>query len=74
MTKEQLEKEIDRLRESSVSKIMIQFLELKVEELDTISGVETIRELQGRKNAIRKLKDIINRFQPQKKPEINEYN
>ncbi len=75
MTNEQLEEAIDRLTESTTSKVVIGFLNKKVDELDTISGVETIKELQGRKNAIRKLKEIINRLQPSKKiNNKNEYN
>lgn len=75
MKKEQWEKKIDELSESSVSKIVVYLLEEKVKELDTVSGVETIRELQGRKNAITKLREIINRLQPRgKKTILNEYN
>lgn len=75
MNKEQWEKRIDELANSTSSKIVVYLLEQKVEELDTVSGVETIRELQGRKNAIRKLREIINRLQPSgKKPTLNEYN
>jgi len=72
---EKWEKRIDELAESSAAKIVIYMLKQKVEELDTVSGVETIRELQGRKNAITKLKEIINRLQPRSgKSQLNEYN
>ncbi len=75
LTKEQLEVELDRLQDSTTSKIVIEFLNKKVDELDTVSGVETIKELQGRKNAIRKLKEVINRLQPSKQiNNKNEYN
>lgn len=75
LTKEQLEVELEKLQDSTVSKIVIQFLQSKVDELDTVSGVETIKELQGRKNAIRKLREVINRLQPSKQiNNKNEYN
>jgi hypothetical protein len=75
MKEEKWEKRIDELANSTASKIVIYMLEQKVEELDTVSGVETIRELQGRKNAITKLKQIINRLQPKSEKSIlNEYN
>lgn len=75
MTKENWDKKIDELANSTASKVVIYLLEQKVEELDTVSGVETIRELQGRKNAITKLKQIINRLQPKSEKSIlNEYN
>ena len=71
---EQLEEAIDRLSGTTSAKTLVQFLQSKVDELHTVSGVETIKELQGRKNAIRKLKEIINRLQQEKKPpKINEY-
>ncbi len=75
LSKEQLEQELDKLQNSHASRVLIQLLESKVGELDTVSGVETIKELLGRKNAIRKLREIINRLSPQGKPsKVNEYN
>jgi len=72
---EELEKEVDKLRDSSASKILIQFLEKKVDELDTLDGVKTLQEVIGRQNAKRKLKEIINRLQPKGDGSgINEYN
>jgi len=72
---EELEKEVDKLRDSSASKILIQFLEKKVDELDTLDGIKTLQELFGRQNAKRKLKEIINRLQPKGDGSgINEYN
>ena len=69
------EKRVDELADSASAKVVIYILKQKVEELDTVSGVETIRELQGRKNAITKLKEIINRLQPKSgKSQLNEYN
>lgn len=69
------EKRVDELADSASAKVVIYMLKQKVEELDTVSGVETIRELQGRKNAITKLKEIINRLQPKSgKSQLNEYN
>lgn len=72
---EDLEKEVDKLRDSTASKILIQFLESKVDELDTLDGVKALQEVFGRQNAKKKLKEIINRLQPTgEKPVINEYN
>lgn len=75
LSPEQLEEAIDRLKGTTSAETLVQFLQSKVDELDTVSGVETIKELQGRKNAIQKLKEIINRLnQEDKPPKINEYN
>ncbi len=71
---EQLEIEMDKISESSVAEVLIQYLNKKVGELNTIVGVETIKELHGRKNAVNKLKEIINRLEPKKESsEPNEY-
>ena len=74
MSSEQLEKAIDDLTGSTACKTLVQFLNKKVDELDSVSGIETIEELFGRKNAIKKLKEIINRLSDQKQEiDINEY-
>lgn len=73
-TKKQLNTEIDKLADSSVAKIVIEFLETKVAELDTVKGASSVKEIQGRQNAIKKLKEIINRLQPPKEVDVkNEY-
>jgi len=74
LTEQQLNKEIDKLRDSTVSKIMIQFLERKVGELNSVDGIESFDEVLGRQNAKRKLREIINRLEAKKpSPKINEY-
>lgn len=74
LDKEQLSNELDKLAKSSVSKIVIQFLEQKVDELDTVKGAESVKEILGRQNAIKKLKEIINRLEPKEDVGLkNEY-
>lgn len=74
LSPEQLEKEIDKISKSSISEVVIQLLESKVDELDTVKGAESVKEILGRQNAIRKLQEIINRLQPKEEiSDINEY-
>ncbi len=74
LSKDQLEKGLDSLADSSAAKILTQYLESKVGELNSVTGVNSIEEVIGRQNAIKKLKEVINRIQPQQEINIkNEY-
>jgi len=74
LDQEELEKEMDKIAGSSVAEILVQYLKRKVDELNSIVGVETIKELHGRKNAVRKLQEIINRLEPKEEVSApNEY-
>jgi len=72
LDKEQLEEQLDKLSESSVAKIVIQFLEQKVGELDTVKGADSVKEILGRQNAIQKLREIINRLEPRQKVDLKD--
>jgi len=74
LSPEQLDKEVDKLSTSSVSRVLIEFLEKKVDELDTFKGAESVKEILGRQNAIRKLQEVINRLQPKEEiSDMSEY-
>ncbi len=74
LSKEEIEKGLDSLAESSASRILIQYLELKVDELDSVYGADSVKEILGRQNAIKKLREVIQRLQPRQEINIkNEY-
>lgn len=53
---------------------VISLIEEKIKEIDSIRGIETMKELLGRRIAIRKLEELALRFKKKEKRKVkNEY-
>jgi len=62
MNKEQRKQELEKLAKSPQGQALKEFLDEKIAEMNDMTTVETWDDTLGRKNAIKKMKDVMRKL------------